>query len=502
MQLNMESQGKQLNEEMLSNGTILQQGRYCIERYLSSGGFGNTYLAKDTRFDEKVAIKEFFMKGINQRERDNTVSVSNITNTPKFVEQREKFNKEAQRIRRLNCENIVKVNDLFDENETSYYVMDYIDGESLRDIVKEQGPVSEQTALYYLDQTLSALEEVHSKKIFHLDLKPSNLMVDKGNRLRVIDFGASKQQKADGSGASASSALCYTPGYAPMEQKDLRFDKFGPWTDIYSLGATMYFVLTGNTPPDGTDIQDEREKAFHFSSTVSEKMQKLIVWMMEYNRTARPQSVGEIRVFLQDGYKPEMNTEMGTVITPKLNFAPKPQSKPAPALNKSKIIMGSSVALVAIVVFGLIYALGRKTNKNWLDKVSKEQPVLTVSNDVKDKLFENAVLGEYLYTGPVDDKGLPDGNGVATFVENGKPNGNFYEGPISHGVFSGSHAVFKYGNENTFEGTFEDNLYAEGKLTINSSGQYFEGTFKKGEPYDGVWYDKYGKLIVKLKNGE
>lgn len=495
----MTSQDKQVNEEMLSNGTTLQHGRYCIERYLSSGGFGNTYLAKDVRFDERVAIKEFFMKGINQRESDNTVSVSNVTNTSKFVEQREKFNKEAQRIRKLNCENIVKVNDLFDENETSYYVMDYIDGESLRDIVKKNGTVNEQTVLYYLEQALNALEEVHNKKIFHLDLKPSNLMVDKGNRLRVIDFGASKQQKADGSGASASSALCYTPGYAPMEQKDLRFDKFGPWTDIYSLGATMYFVLTGNTPPDGTDIQDEREKAFHFPSTVSKKMQKLIVWMMEYNRTARPQSVREIRNYLLDGREPEMETEMGTVITPKIN----PISHPQPATwSKNKTLLRTSVALVAIVVFGLIYVVGRKTSRNWLDKVSKEHPVEAISTDVKDKLFENAVLGEYLYTGPVDDKGLPNGIGYATFVENGKPNGNFYEGPIIHGEFSGNHAVFKYGKENTFEGTFENNLYAEGRLTINSSGQYFEGTFNKGEPYDGAWYDKYGKVLAKIKNGK
>ena len=260
----MASQDNQPKEEMLVSGTTLQSGRYRIDYYLSSGGFGNTYLATDTRFEEKVAVKEFFMKGINQREKGNTVSVSNAVNTQKFIEQREKFNKEAQRIRRLNCENIVKVNDLFDENGTSYYVMDFIDGFSLRDIVKQQGPVSESVALNYLEQTLNALEEVHSKKIFHLDLKPANLMVDKSGRLRVIDFGASKQQKADGSGASASSALCYTPGYAPMEQKDLRFDKFGPWTDIYSLGATMYYVLTGDTPPDGTDIQDERENAFHF----------------------------------------------------------------------------------------------------------------------------------------------------------------------------------------------------------------------------------------------
>ncbi len=499
----MTSQDKQLNEEMLSNGTSLQQGRYCIERYLSSGGFGNTYLATDVRFDEKVAIKEFFMKGVNQREKDNTVSVSNTINTPKFIEQREKFNKEAQRIRKLSCENIVKVTDLFDENETSYYVMDYIDGQSLRDIVKQHGPVNEQTALRYLDQTLRALQEVHRKGIFHLDLKPANLMVDKQDRLRVIDFGASKQQKADGSGASASSALCYTPGYAPMEQKDLRFDKFGPWTDIYSLGATMYYVLTGNTPPDGTDIQDERENAFHFPTNVSEKMQKLIVWMMEYNRNARPQSVDEIMAFLHDGKEADINTEIGTVFTPKTYSSAKQHPTPNTQTTNHKKLLWASVALIAIIAFGLIYALGR-SSKNGSEEGENKTEVTAISDikDVQDKAFVNTVLGEYLYTGSVDEKGMPHGRGKAIFTEGGKPNGNVYEGPMEHGVFSGKKATFRYGEENIFEGSFENNMYAKGRLTINSTGQYFEGSFSKGEPYNGTWYDKKGKTIVKISNGK
>ena len=441
------------------------------------------------------------MKGVNQREKDNTVSVSNTTNTPKFIEQREKFNKEAQRIRKLSCENIVKVTDLFDENETSYYVMDFIDGQSLRDIVKQHGPVNEQTALRYLDQTLRALQEVHRKGIFHLDLKPANLMVDKQDRLRVIDFGASKQQKADGSGASASSALCYTPGYAPMEQKDLRFDKFGPWTDIYSLGATIYYVLTGNTPPDGTDIQDEREKAFHFPTNVSEKMRKLIVWMMEYNRNARPQSVDEIKAFLQDGKEVDVNTEIGTVFAPRSTASAKQQPTQNDQASKHKKMLWVGVALIAIIAFGLIFALGRSSQANSLEESIENNDISSIKN-VEGKTFMNAVLGEYIYTGQVDEKGEPHGIGKAIFIKDGKPNGNSYEGSMDHGVFSGSKATFKYGTENTFEGSFENNLYAKGRLTINSTGQYFEGSFSKGKPYNGTWYDQNGKIIVKISNGK
>lgn len=497
----MNNQDKRINEEMLEDGTTLQQGRYCIERYISSGGFGNTYLAIDKRFDERVAVKEFFMKGINQREKDNTVSVSNAINTQKFVEQREKFNKEAQRIRKLCCDNIVKVNDLFDENETSYYVMDYIDGLSLRDIVKQHGVIDEETALHYLDQAISALQEVHRKKIFHLDLKPANLMVDKKGHLRVIDFGASKQQKADGSGASASSALCYTPGYAPMEQKDLRFDKFGPWTDIYSLGATMYFVLTGNTPPDGTDIQDEREAAFHFPPTVSDKMKKLIVWMMEYNRASRPQTVEEIRNYLQGERKEDLETEIGTIFSKK-NNSPVQRSNNKNAKNRNALWV--SVALIAVTVFALSYVVGRKmiTSKP-NEHLQEEQTIVhNVADIVESREYINPVLGKYLYTGKIDANGMPHGNGTAIFIDNGAPNGNMYEGPFVHGVFTGDKAVFKYGTENTFKGSFENNMYSKGKLTINSSGRYFEGSFYNGEPYNGTWHDSNGRTISKLTNGE
>ena len=116
---------------MLKVGTILR-GTYRIDSYLSSGGFGNTYVATNIEFDERVAIKEFFMKGVTQRDdNQTTVSVSNLENTNSFQEQKEKFKKEARRLRKLQNEHIVKVHDMFDENGTAYYVMDYVDGESL-----------------------------------------------------------------------------------------------------------------------------------------------------------------------------------------------------------------------------------------------------------------------------------------------------------------------------------------------------------------------------------
>jgi serine/threonine protein kinase len=283
----------------LQPNTTLQGGKYRIERVLGQGGFGNTYVGYNTEFEETVAIKEFFMKGVTERdETTSVVSVSNADNVQQFEEQREKFKKEARRLRKLKNEHIVKVHDLFEENGTAYYVMDFIDGESLAEKMKKTGqPFSEAEVRSILSQILEALKEVHQNEIWHLDLKPGNIMIDKSDNAYLIDFGASKQLRANGS-MTTSTALCYTPGYAPNEQIGQMYDRFGPWTDIYALGATAYNLLTNKKPPMAIDIEEDEDDAFEFPTSVSENMRKLVVWMMQPKRKARPQNVDEILVKL------------------------------------------------------------------------------------------------------------------------------------------------------------------------------------------------------------
>ena len=279
----------------LQPNTTLQSGKYRIERVLGQGGFGNTYVGYNTEFEETVAIKEFFMKGVTERdETTSVVSVSNADNIQQFEEQREKFKKEARRLRKLKNEHIVKVHDLFEENGTAYYVMDYIDGESLAEKMKKTDQqFTEVEVRSILSQVLEALKEVHQNEIWHLDLKPGNIMIDKGGNAYLIDFGASKQIRANGS-MTTSTALCYTPGYAPNEQIGQMYDRFGPWTDIYALGATVYNLLTNKKPPMAIDIEEDEEDAFDFPTTVSDEMRKLVVWMMQPKRKARPQNVDEM----------------------------------------------------------------------------------------------------------------------------------------------------------------------------------------------------------------
>ena len=293
------------NQTMLKVGTILH-GTYRIDNYLSSGGFGNTYVATNIEFDERVAIKEFFMKGVTQRDdNQTTVSVSNLENTNSFLGQKEKFKKEARRLRKMQNEHLVRVHDLFDENGTTYYVMDYVDGENLSEWLKRTGrPMTESEVRLILPQILDALKAVHNEGFCHLDIKPSNIMLEKGGKIKLIDFGASKQLGANRAlTTNAPTAFAQTPGYAPREQMEQNLDKIGPWTDIYALGATLYNLLTNNKPPLPTDIDDDMSEDKHVALPFPESvggMKYLVLQMMKTNRLDATQSIDDEKTIISE----------------------------------------------------------------------------------------------------------------------------------------------------------------------------------------------------------
>ena len=281
-------------------GTTLQRGKYRVEAVIGEGGFGNTYMATNCETGERIAIKEFFWRGVTERDdMTGSISVSDISLYEVFKQQKEKFRKEAARLQQFNNPHIVHVYDQFEENGTAYYVMDFIDGESLSEKMKRTGlPLTEQEVRELLPQMLDALKCVHDAGLLHLDLKPGNLMVDKQGNVKLIDFGASKQLDSQRGGATAKTRQTYTNGYAPREQMDENFSKYGPWTDLYALGATLYCLLTKRRPPMPLDLDDDESDDKHialpFPENISEDTRSLVRWMMNTNRSKRPQSVSEI----------------------------------------------------------------------------------------------------------------------------------------------------------------------------------------------------------------
>ena len=250
----------------LKIGSTLQKGKYEITKVLGSGNFGITYLAS-TKIAVKgqmgqmdvtinVAIKEFYMKDLNNRTSDGS-TVEGTQNTM-VKNYRNRFKKEAENLAKLHHPNIVKVIEVFDENNTSYYVMEYIEGGSLDDYIKSNGRLPEVEALKCTMEIADALSYMHKNMMIHLDLKPKNIMRNSKGHLFLIDFGLSKQYDENGEPESSTSIGLGTPGYAPLEQASYKQDGTLPVTlDIYALGASLFKMLTGKTPPESSAILNE-----------------------------------------------------------------------------------------------------------------------------------------------------------------------------------------------------------------------------------------------------
>ena len=243
----------------LNVGSYLQNGKYRIIGMLGQGGFGITYLAVQSGLERKVAIKEFFMKDLCNRDGSTSHVTLGVEGNRGTVERfREKFLKEARFIGRLNHPHIIHVHEIFDENGTAYYVMDYAEGGSLADLVKREGHLSEPEAIRYILQVAEALAYIHGENMNHLDVKPANILLNDCNEAVLIDFGLSKQYDALTGGQTSTTPVGISEGYAPMEQyKQGGVSEFSPETDIYALGATFFKLLTGKTPPSASDVFED-----------------------------------------------------------------------------------------------------------------------------------------------------------------------------------------------------------------------------------------------------
>ena len=357
-----------IDERMcLSPGAMLQGGKYRIESILGQGGFGITYLATQVSLGRKVAIKEFFMKEhCNRNTTSSFVSVGSQGSEDIVRRFREKFMKEALLIAGVEHKHIVRIIDTFEENGTAYYVMNYHANGSLKEYVEKNGALPEAKALNYTRQLCDALRHIHANNILHLDVKPSNIMIDNDGNLVLIDFGISKHYDEVGH-QTTSTPVARSKGYAPFEQYiGGEMKKFSPATDIYSAAATLLYMLTATRPPEPDEIS-EMKATFPAKllegKGVSATTVAAIAAAMQVNKADRPQTIA---AFLQLLNKPseelvaEVDDSDDTIHeTPKQKPTPPKQNPPATGVKKDppapkpnylKYILGVLAVALGVVI--------------------------------------------------------------------------------------------------------------------------------------------------------
>ena len=291
------------NLHCLRKGTRLI-GRYTIEGVLGQGGFGITYLGIDELHEKKVAIKEFFPQGIVTRniEYKDTVTVTFVGEKDNYEKGKERFLKEARTMAKFSKdEGIVKALDFFEINNTAYIVMEYLEGVTLKQYLRENQRIAPEDLIELLVPLIESLDEIHSQGMIHRDISPDNIMVLPDGRIKLMDFGAARDYTEFG---EKSLSIVLKPGYAPPEQYQTHGIQ-GPWTDIYALCATMYKCITGENPPDAIErvMDDHLKKISAFGISVLPQIEEAIIKGMSVAANDRYQNVGDFCEDLYGGYE-------------------------------------------------------------------------------------------------------------------------------------------------------------------------------------------------------
>lgn len=353
--------------------TTLQGGKYRIERVLGQGGFGITYLAAQTSLQRLVAIKEFFMKDFCSRDKATQMMLTSSAGSSKQVEQyRKKFIKEARNLARLNHPNIISVIDVFEENGTVYYAMPYLVGGSLLDYVKTHGTLSETMAMKYVRQIAGALKYMHEEEhICHYDVKPANILIDDKDNAVLIDFGISKNYDSAGH-ETTTTPVGMSEGYAPIEQYQQNVEEFSPVSDVYALGATLYFLLHGKRPVSA--VYRASGTALIMSKQLSQGIKEIINASMKISKRERAKSMN---VFLKDSFfsRQETNSFDTSVTDDEETIIEKPiRQNSVTEVNEGsstwKYIIGA--LLIIALIAGYIYYnnVSSQNNKPQIEKAS------------------------------------------------------------------------------------------------------------------------------------
>lgn len=550
------------NNLALPEGIILhgEAYDYKITSVLGQGSFGITYRAKvemrgalgTLDSNMYVAIKEFFMKEVNGR--DNTSVTSGSTSRDGLFEYyREKFEREARNLSTLQHKNIVRVLESFQANGTVYYAMEYISGQSLDSVIIKSPHhcLDAATALGYTQQLGSALSFMHSKGMLHLDVKPANAMVKDDGTVVLIDFGLSKQYAANGEPESSTKVGAGTPGYAPLEQASYREGKgFPTMMDVYALGGTLYKMLTGQRPPEASEILNDgfpigEMKQHGVPPQVAACVRKAMAPLKKdryktidqllnalaqcslhggsYDELNEATSIAEVdvigvvkpqvtpqeqvipQVTPQPQPKPQPTPQPKVTPQPKPQVTPKPKVVPMPSSpideeekksNKSKMVIGAVVAVAAIIAFNAVPRGGKTTG----GKTVPDTIEAIETHEITDTIpFMCADYTNGWWMGTVNKDNQPAGKGVFYFRDDDKDGRSVYRGCIYRGAREDmGKATLTYKNGNYYEGTFSNNSFDKGTLWIFTDSLVYVGTFLNNDFYKGTLY----RIIGDRKMGE
>ena len=300
-----------MDSKELKSGMTLQNGKYTIERVIGCGGFGITYFVRHNDLGNYFAIKEFFISAYCMRNSSRKTVMLQGIDSAVYDKYRQKFIEEAQILARLDHPNIVKVIDIFPENNTAYIVMPFVEGQTLQQIIDTKGKLEYETAVNYIAQLSEAVDYIHQRDILHRDIKPDNIIITPDNKAVLIDFGSAREFIHN---KTQQHTTIFTQGYAPLEQYSSHSKK-GSFSDIYSLGATFYFALTGQKPIDATlrtmEIMPE-PKTLHPS--IPNEANRTIMKAMRLKPEERQQSIKEFMADLLNVEKEKETIRLSSIV--------------------------------------------------------------------------------------------------------------------------------------------------------------------------------------------
>lgn len=555
---------KDITKNALTPGTILEGKRftYTVKKVLGRGSFGITYQATIKLQGElgtitsKVALKEFYMGDINGREGSHVTSGNKEGMVQDY---RKKFIREALNLGDVNHEHIINVMEVFEANGTVYYAMQYIEGGSLDDRIKQLGRLSEAETITLTLKLADALSALHARGMLHLDIKPSNVMLTEDLNPVLIDFGLSKHFDENGAPEASTKIGAGTPGYAPVEQASYRVGKGIPVTmDVYALGATMFKMLTGKRPPEASVILNSIENpADHLRNAgISEELSSVVVKAMSALIRDRYQTMDELMMSLPGGDAiiasrgskqtqsviEESSPEVTTIIdrapdgTPIVeptpikmpvmdSVTPKEPTPKEPTPVKEQVSV-SDIAETQSEANQMDESVNysnvipeeypEKKKLKWVPLVVGLVVGIAIVAGIaifyynkqsgakaeKEELVDNSSskVTDMIITTP-----LGEGKYTGDVNENQLPDGkgiakfndgSIYDGDWKAGVMEGE-AKFTLHNGDIYEGSWVNNQYDEGKYTSKADGSYYVGKFKDGLGYEGggFWYSKDGAKL-------